>query len=122
MIIEPTISAKLPSTLNTQVLENKQHLPAVQNSQLAPQNKQTAAPEKELSQQQLAETARQLQDTLAALNLTFRFILHEESERYIFQIVDLDKNEVVKEIPPSEMLDLTVKINKLIGLLLDDKR
>ncbi len=94
----------------------------MQNSQLAPQNKQTAAPEKELSQQQLAETARQLQDTLAALNLTFRFILHEESERYIFQIVDLDKNEVVKEIPPSEMLDLTVKINKLIGLLLDDKR
>lgn len=121
MIIEPKASTNLTSAANMLPLENKPRTSS-ERKQIAEHNNQTAARDIVLSQQQLEETARQLNDTIEALNLSFRFVLHEELERYIFQIVDLDKNEVVKEIPPSEMLDLTVKINKLIGLLLDDKR
>ena len=63
-----------------------------------------------------------MNETFNELNLGFRFTLHEESERYIFQIVNRETGEVIKEIPPRRMLDLAVEIDKLIGLLFDDKR
>jgi len=37
------------------------------------------------------------------------------------QIVDLKTQEVIKELPPEEMLDLEAKIHEMVGLLIDEK-
>jgi flagellar protein FlaG len=37
------------------------------------------------------------------------------------QIIDIKTEEVIKEMPPEEMLDLAAKIHKMVGLILDEK-
>ena len=75
-----------------------------------------------LAEIEIESTLQQLNQEVEAFNIGFRFKLHEESNRYMFLVVDLITNEVIKEIPPQKMLDLAAQIDRLVGLLLDDKR
>ena len=70
----------------------------------------------------LAEAVGQVNDTAEALDLGLRFRLHEETDRFIVQIVDRKANEVIKEIPPERLLNLVGQIQDMIGVLLDEKR
>ena len=55
-------------------------------------------------------------DTLEE-NLSFK--LHDDTETLMTQVIDLETNEVIKEMPPEEMLDLAAKIHKMVGLIID---
>jgi flagellar protein FlaG len=71
---------------------------------------------------ELVEAVEQVNDTAEALDLGLRFRLHEETDRFIVQIVDRKSNEVIKEIPPERLLNLVGQIHDMIGVLLDEKR
>lgn len=47
------------------------------------------------------------------------FDLHEESDRMVVRVIDLDTNEVIRQIPPEQVLASLVELRKFIGLLLD---
>lgn len=49
-----------------------------------------------------------------------RFQLHDETERLMVQVLDAETEEVIREIPPEEMLDLASRIHEMIGLFLDE--
>ncbi|NLP37627.1 MAG: flagellar protein FlaG [Firmicutes bacterium] len=115
MRIESTISTT-PLTNNT---VNRTHRQA---DFAEPKKAELKTQETAFTKEQLSLFAEKMNETFNELNLGFRFTLHEESERYIFQIVNRETGEVIKEIPPRRMLDLAVEIDKLIGLLFDDKR
>lgn len=51
-----------------------------------------------------------------------KFTLHEELNEYFVQVVNSETNEVVKEIPPKKILDISAKLQEMIGLLVDEKR
>lgn len=40
----------------------------------------------------------------------------------MLEVIDLETNEVIKEIPPKKLLDLAAGIREMIGLLLDEKK
>lgn len=46
--------------------------------------------------------------------------LHKETERYFVQVIDVETQEVLKELPPEEFLDLVSKIRNIVGLFLDE--
>ncbi|GEK33625.1 flagellar protein FlaG [Kurthia sibirica] len=50
-----------------------------------------------------------------------KFIFHNELERYYVEIVDATTQEVIKEIPPKELLDAYYKMQKLVGKMFDTK-
>jgi len=49
--------------------------------------------------EQLETGIQRLNDTAEAFNLSLRFLLHEESERWMVQVVDLVDDKVIREIP-----------------------
>jgi len=49
--------------------------------------------------EQLETGIQRLNDTSEAFNLSLRFLLHEESERWMVQVVDLMDDKVIREIP-----------------------
>lgn len=57
-------------------------------------------------------------------NHRLEFQLHEESGRYQVKVIDSVSEEVIKEMPPEEMLDLSVRIretvNKVLGIMVDE--
>jgi flagellar protein FlaG len=50
-----------------------------------------------------------------------QFEIHEESQRMMVKIVNVEQNEVIKELPPEEILDMIGKIKEMVGLLIDEK-
>ena len=37
------------------------------------------------------------------------------------QVIDVNTEEVIKELPPEEMLDLKARIHEMVGILIDEK-
>ncbi len=69
------------------------------------------------------ENLRLIED---AINLSMGFIdtriafcIHQESGEVIIQIIDNETNEVLKEIPPEELVSRLSKLVELVGLLID---
>lgn len=48
-----------------------------------------------------------------------KFIFHSDLERYYVELVDVETQEVVKEIPPKELLDAYYEMQKLAGKIFD---
>lgn len=47
---------------------------------------------------------------------------HEETKRVSIKVIDQSTEEVIKEIPPEEALDMLSKVWELAGLLVDERR
>jgi len=63
-----------------------------------------------------------LNDTAEAMQLSLRFQMHSESDRWMVQVVDIRHDEIVREIPPEKILNIVAQIQSLIGVLLDERR
>lgn len=48
-----------------------------------------------------------------------KFVYHEQLERYYIEVVDTRTQEIVKEIPPKELLDAYYEMKKLSGKAFD---
>lgn len=53
------------------------------------------------------------------LNNQLQFEVYEETNTVYVQIVDRKTKEVVKQIPPKEMLELSARIREMVGILID---
>lgn len=66
-----------------------------------------------------------LEQSLRKLNLMIdapvrlSFQLHEASGRMMVRVINEETGEVIKEIPPKEILDTVARIMEFVGLLLD---
>ena len=52
-------------------------------------------------------------------NKNSKFIFHEGLGKYYVEVVDSKMDEVVKEIPPKELLDAYYEMQKMIGNIVD---
>ena len=50
------------------------------------------------------------------------FSYHEATKRVSIKVIDQNTEEVIKEIPPEETLDMLSKIWELAGVLVDERR
>lgn len=50
------------------------------------------------------------------------FSYHEPTKRISVKIIDKDTNEVIREIPPEETLEMISKMWELAGIMVDEKR
>jgi flagellar protein FlaG len=67
------------------------------------------------------QAALVLEDTVQAFNQRLSFVLHTDSGRMQVQVIDNQTQEVVKELPPTEVLETVARIRQAVGLLLDKK-
>lgn len=48
-----------------------------------------------------------------------KFVFHKDLERYYVEVVDSQTKEVIKEVPPKELLDAYYEMQKLAGKIFD---
>lgn len=71
--------------------------------------------------EEIEEQVEQLNGILRTFDRQLAFELHEETNRHIVRIIDVNTDDVLREIPPEEVLDLVARIEDLVGLLIDEK-
>lgn len=67
------------------------------------------------------EAVNKMNDMLEVNNSTSKFMFHEGLERYYVTVVNRDTEEVVKEIPPKKLLDAFYEMQKMLGMVVDEK-
>lgn len=72
----------------------------------------------------LEEAVKTTNDAIKISNYHLEFKVHEESGRYQVKVVDTNTQQVVREIPPENMLDFSAKVKELldkaVGVLVDE--
>jgi flagellar protein FlaG len=67
------------------------------------------------------EAVQKMNDMLEVNNSTSKFMYHDGLERYYVTVVDRATEEVVKEIPPKKLLDAFYEMQKMLGMIVDEK-
>jgi flagellar protein FlaG len=67
------------------------------------------------------EAVRKMNEMLEVNQSTSKFMYHEGLERYYVTVVNRDTEEVVKEIPPKKLLDAFYEMQKMLGMIVDEK-
>jgi flagellar protein FlaG len=62
----------------------------------------------------------QMNKFLESANIHLQFGVHEESGRIFTRVVNMETKEIIKEFPPEEMLNLIARIDKAIGVFIDE--
>ncbi|RKJ61472.1 flagellar biosynthesis protein FlaG [Butyricicoccus sp. 1XD8-22] len=93
-----------------------------QNTTLMPTIEQNIIFEKDGStEEKLKQAVDSLNEILEINHNSSKFIYHEGLDRYFVQVVNKDTEEVVKEIPPKKLLDAFYEMQKLVGMIVDEK-
>jgi len=115
----------------TQVLQGQQR-PAGQQAELraaevlqAARAAQAARQESlarsaEISREEMQQALRELQSASRAFNKRLSFSFHEELGQMIVKVIDRETDKVIKELPPSEVQRVHLRIREALGLLFDE--
>ena len=77
--------------------------------------------EKEISKEKLQQAVDTMNNVLEANNNAAKFVYHEGLERFYVTVVNKETDQVVKEIPPKKLLDAFYEMQKMLGLIVDEK-
>ncbi|SHH83458.1 flagellar protein FlaG [Clostridium grantii] len=85
-------------------------------------NGQSTHPGKEdFSSEFLEKEIDKLNKVIFGTNKDFKFSVHEKTNTIVVRVVDSETKEVIKELPPEQILDLVAKMEEMVGMLVDEK-
>lgn len=100
---EKTVDNKKP------IVEVKKTIPTEENSKDA------------ISKGIVEKAVRSINEFMEVQNKSSKFVLHDGLDKYYVRLVDSKTEEVIKEIPPKRLLDAFYEMQKLAGMIVDEK-
>ncbi len=71
--------------------------------------------------EELGDHIDQLNGILRFFDRKLAFELHEGTSRYLVRVVETETEEILREIPPEEVLDMVARIEEMVGLVIDER-
>ncbi len=107
--------------ITMQQIHNQTMKPAVQGAQ---RTKVTRDKEREKSQheqrEKLTKTVQKLNQAVAVLDSPLKFEMVERDGQWLVQIIDSTANRLLREVKPERVMEVVSKIQKTLGLLVDE--
>ncbi|MFE3577694.1 flagellar protein FlaG [Lysinibacillus sp. NPDC059133] len=97
------------------------NISAETNSQSVVEKATTVGEEQEISKEKLQQAIDVVNEFLKINHSSSKFVYHEGLERYYVTVVNGETEEIVKEIPPKKLLDAFYEMQKLLGMIVDEK-
>ena len=80
-----------------------------------------AAQEQTVEVEQVAALAEELNQAFRQIDGNFSVSVDEATGMVVVRITDAETGEIVKQVPPQQLLDASVSVEKIIGLLVNDQ-
>lgn len=71
--------------------------------------------------EELKKLMKELQAKLSYLNSQLKIEIDSEINQPIVKIMDINTNQVIRQIPPDYMINIIKNINKLLGVLFEER-
>lgn len=72
--------------------------------------------------QRIESAVKRANNTMRMTKTSCQFQYHEETNRVSIKVIDKDTEEVIREIPSEEALELIQKMWEMAGILVDERR
>lgn len=119
---QPLSSAKsIPAQISTEIRENEKIEAPLEYNQGVLKEKETEDQKGHISSGRLKEAVDSINEFLEIHQKNSKFVLHEGLDKYYVQLVDSETEEVIKEIPPEKLLNAFYEMQKLAGMIVDEK-
>lgn len=73
------------------------------------------------SDQDVQQAVQKIQETVANLAHNLHFSIDEDTGRTIIKVMDTNTDEVIRQIPTEEAIEIAHTLDKVQGLLFNDK-
>jgi len=110
---------KLQNSIESRVNIPKEKLKKVLNER---QSDKKLKDGKKLTKDVVDKQIEELNKKAEIVNKNIEFDYHEDAEQMMVKIKNTKTNEVIKEIPPEDMVELNAKIKEMVGIILDELR
>lgn len=112
-----------PAVSEAPAVEVRQARAAQNSSASAVQTEQSVAQTQktEASRQELEDAVKQVNDFLKPINDSIQFNLDDDTGKTIVKVIDLSTKDVIRQFPSEEMLSIAKAIDKMKGLLVQQK-
>lgn len=104
----------------SQLRQSAQSQGSVDTSSRAAEN-QSRREGHEWTPDQLDEAALAMTELSMLRNTSLKFERHDKLDRTMVKVIDQQTEEIVKEIPPEEFLDMISSMLEFAGILIDEK-
>lgn len=74
------------------------------------------------SEKQIRDVISRANNKMKNHRTRFEFNYHEETKRVSIKVIDKDTEEIIREIPPEETLEMIERMWELAGILVDERR
>ncbi|MEX2442367.1 MAG: flagellar protein FlaG [Alkalispirochaeta sp.] len=74
----------------------------------------------QLTREEIQRYTNELQQVSQAMNKRLSFSYNEELQLMVVKVIDRNTDKVIKELPPTELQRVHMRIREAIGLLLDE--
>ncbi|MCX8125007.1 MAG: flagellar protein FlaG [Spirochaetes bacterium] len=78
--------------------------------------------EPRFSRENLYDAVEMLNAAAKTANNRIAFSVDEKTDRIVMRVLDANNNEVIREIPPKEVIRLAAQIREMIGMFIDESR
>lgn len=80
------------------------------------------APKEEVVSTKMKDAIDKVNSKIVPSKTRCEFSYHEDTKRVAIKVIDQNTEEVIREIPPEETLDMLSKMWELAGILVDERR
>ena len=119
------------SPLNTQYTQASESVSPSERSpeRTALSDKQNAAPApasapiagREIGVAKTEELVKELNSALEKVDGDYSVSVDNDTGMVVVRITDVETGELVKQVPPQQVLDVSMSVEKIIGLLVNDQ-
>lgn len=116
--VQQKASAKMGATETKPVTNNEQ---SIEVSATATKLAQENVADQETLKEKLLPAIDTMNEILETTQKSSKFVLHEGLDKYYVRLIDAQTEEVIKEIPPQRLLDAFYEMQKMAGMIVDEK-
>ena len=109
----------LPSTTTSTV--QKASVPDTDNTQSPASTIRSKVSNKPESEEQIKQAVQKIQGAVDNLAHNLRFSIDEDTGKTIIKVVDAHTDEIIRQFPTEEAIEIARTLDKVQGLLFNDK-
>ncbi len=112
---------KIPEAVNREAVKAKPRSPETQTAVAVAGESQASPVVQPVQPEEVKQAAAELDKALQQQHSDLSVSVDETTGTMVVRITDNNTGEVVKQIPSKQLMDANVSMNKIVGLLFDDR-
>jgi flagellar protein FlaG len=77
--------------------------------------------QKKINKERLNELTEHFQKFLNQFNLEAKLVYERDYDTFVVQVLRKDTGDLIRQIPPQELLELSKRLQELVGILFKEK-